>query len=114
MEHGIKAPLNYKNFLLSYFCTDISVNLTQESLVFQLSVAKNRISLSSIQPILGKCMYQKGVFSAKKAVHCSGALLKKLKRVLSYFLNGYRYHTNFNRFEFQALKAIFSINVNKC
>ena len=76
MEHGIKAPLNYKNFLLSYFCTDISVNLTQESPVFQLSVAKNRISLSSIEePILGQCMYQKVVFR-QKAVHCSGALLK--------------------------------------
>ena len=31
-----------------------SVNVIQESLVFQMLVAKNRISLSSTQPILGK------------------------------------------------------------
>ena len=31
-----------------------SVNVIQESLVFQMLVAKNRISLSSEQPILGK------------------------------------------------------------
>ena len=50
----------------------------------------------------------KSRFFGKNAVHCSGALLKKRKRFFLYFLNGYRYHKNFNRFEFQALKAIFS------
>ena len=41
----------------------------------------------------------KSCFFGKKAVHCSGALLKIRKRFLSYLLNGYRYHNNFNRFE---------------
>ena len=50
----------------------------------------------------------KSRFFGKKAVHCSGALLKIRKRFSSYLLNGYRYHKIFNRFEFQALKAIFS------
>ena len=78
---------------------------TGESPAFHLYVAKNRISLSSsvYNPI-----YQKVVFSAKKAVHCSGALLKKRKHYFSYFLNGYRCHKNVNLFQFQALKAIFS------
>ena len=42
----------------------------------------------------------KSRFFGKKAVHCRCALLKKRKRFLSYLLNGYRYHKNFNRFEF--------------
>ena len=42
----------------------------------------------------------KSRFFGKKAVHCSGALLKIRKRFSSYLLNGYRYHKNFNRFEF--------------
>ena len=50
----------------------------------------------------------KSSFFGKNAVHCSGALLKKRKRFFLYFLNGYRYHKTFNRFELQALKAIFS------
>ena len=52
-------------------------------------LAKNRISLSSIPPLLGQCMYQKVTFSSN-------------------FLNSYRYHKKFKCFEFQALKAIFS------
>ena len=71
-----------------------------------LPVAKNRISLSYIELILGQCMYQKVVFFSKKVVHCSGTLLKKRKRFFLYFLNGFRYHKIFNRFEFQVLKAI--------
>ena len=55
----------------------------------------------------------KSRFFGKNAMHCSGALLKKRKRFFLYFLNGYRYHKNFNRFEFQALKAIFSTILNK-
>ena len=50
----------------------------------------------------------KSRFFGKKAVHCSGALLKIRKRFLSYLLNGYIYHKNFNRFEIYILKAIFS------
>ena len=42
----------------------------------------------------------KSRFFGKKAVHCSGALLKIRKRFSSYLLNGYRYHKNFNRFKF--------------
>ena len=42
----------------------------------------------------------KSRFFGKKAVHCSGALLKIRKRFSSYLLNGCRYHKNFNRFEF--------------
>ena len=54
----------------------------------------------------------KSRFFGINAVHCSGALLKKRKRFFLYFLNGYRYRNNFNRFEFQALKAIFSTIFN--
>ena len=63
--HGIKAPPYFKNFSPTYCSTDCFVNFTQESPVFQRSVAKNRISLSSILPILGPCMSQKVVFSPK-------------------------------------------------
>ena len=55
---SVYTPLNFKNFLPTYFCTDNSVHFLQESPVFQLyRIAKNRISLSSIEPILGPvCM----------------------------------------------------------
>ena len=66
-----RVTLLYLRLFLSasLFCTDISVSLIQESPVFQLFVAKNRISLSSLQPILGP-------FFGKS---CSGSLLKKRK-----------------------------------
>ena len=71
---GIKTPVNFEDFSPPYFCMDYTVNFTQESPVFQLSTAKNRISLSSIEPILGQCMCQKVVFSAKMpctvVAHC--------------------------------------------
>ena len=50
----------------------------------------------------------KSRFFAKKAVHCSGALLKKRKRFSLYLLNGYRYNKNFNRFWFQVQRTIIS------
>ena len=70
LPFNVSASLYLRLFLsASLFCTDISVSLIQESPVFQLSVAKNRISLSSLQPILGP-------FFGKS---CSGSLLKKRK-----------------------------------
>ena len=101
----------FKYFLPSFFCTDISVNFIQESPILQFSVAKSRISLSSIQPILGPLMPQKSVFRQKadQCTHCSGALkpTKTLliilpKRLLKSF------NIYFYRFKFQELKAIFS------
>ena len=58
-------------------------------------------------------MSQKVVSFGKKAAHCSGALLKKRKCVSPYFLDGYRYHKNVNRFEFQTQKAIFQKKKSK-
>ena len=75
--------------------------MDQNSLVFQLSVAKNRIRLSHIQLILGPFMSQKTPFLQKKAAHCGGALLKKRNHFSLYFLNGKIYLKIFNRFEFQ-------------
>ena len=87
----------FKYFLPSFFCTDISLNFIQESPILQFSVAKSRISLSSIQPILGPLMPQKSVFRQKadQCTHCRGALLKKQKRVSSYCLNGSKNHLIF-------------------
>ena len=75
--------------------------MDQNSLVFQLSVAKNRIRLSHIQLILGPFMSQKTPFLQKKAAYCGGSLLKKRNHFSLYFLNGKIYLKIFNRFEFQ-------------
>ena len=92
------------NFLSAYFCTDISVNVTQESPVFQLSVEENRISyIITCTNHFRSDYVPKSCFCRKKAVHCGGALLKKRKRFSLYLLNSYKYCTNFNRFDSQQV-----------
>ena len=83
-----KTPMNFKNVLPTYLCTDSSINFILESSVFQLPVAKNKLHLSSIQPILGPFIPKKPFFVGKKAVHLCGALIKKRKLFLLYFSNG--------------------------
>ena len=64
-DHVVKK----RHWTLRIFDHLICVNLTQENpvqySVHQLSVAKNRTTLSPIQPNLGHCMFQKVVFLQK-------------------------------------------------
>ena len=70
---------------------------TGEPCVFQLSVAKklNQFIVYTAQFRSVYRIYQKVVFSAKKAVHCSGALLKKRKRFFVIISNRLQRYQNF-------------------
>ena len=94
--HGIKRPVNFKNFWLTLSCTDNSVNFT----------AKNRNSLSSNLLKISICLLKSFFGKKKPCTVCSGALLKKRKRFLLYLLNRSRYPKNWNRFEFNVLRAV--------
>ena len=69
LHTGRKTPMNVKNWLPTYLCTENSVNFTQ------LTVEKkNRICLSFIHPILGSfTVYPKKPCFLQKSVHCGGA-----------------------------------------
>ena len=86
----------YKNFLPTYFCTDISVNFTQESPVLQLPVEENRTVYHLHNPFYVRLCLKKS-FLPQKGCALWWALLKKRKRFSLFLLTGYRYHKNFNR-----------------
>ena len=102
--HGIKRPVNFKNFWPTLSCTENSVNFTVESPVSCISKKQKQFI---IQPIKDQYLSLKVVFRQKKpCTVCSGALLKKRKRFLLNFLNRSRYPKNCNRFEFNVLRAV--------
>ena len=106
---GIKTPVNFEDFSPPYFCMDyIHCKFYTGEPCLSAVYSKKQNQFIIYRTHFRSVYVPKSRFFGKNAVHCSGALLKKRKRFFLYFLNGYRYHKNFNRFEFQALKAIFS------
>ena len=116
---NVRASLNLHLFLTiscQLICVEIYLKmfLGEPCLSAVCSRKQNQFIIYTTQFI--SVYVKKNVFSAKRW----STAKKKLKLFLLYFWNGYRYHTNFNRFAFQVqrisseiiIKILWNISPN--